>query len=126
MNTLSRTCTLVAAAAGLIAALSAPALSDDGFMAIHMDNQKIGSAVSEYWHARAIVSSAPVPDGFMAIHMANQKDGSAVSIYWNTLVFAASVASVAEDDPKGYQQGGSAEAPYWDSWWRPTTNGLGK
>ena len=38
-----------AATIGLFGAASAPAFSGDGFMAIHMDNQKINSAVSRYW-----------------------------------------------------------------------------
>lgn len=37
-----------------------PALAaSDGFMPIHMDNQKIGSAVAAYWQAQTPTSEAP-------------------------------------------------------------------
>ena len=58
---------------------SASAIADDAFMAIHLDNQKIGSPVASYWLSQ---SKAASPDGFIAIHMDNQKIGSAVAAYW--------------------------------------------
>ena len=73
---------------GLFGAASAPALSEDGFMAIYMDNQKANSDVAAYWNVQKAPGTVPtlVPalavDGFMAIHMDNQKIGSAVSRYW--------------------------------------------
>src|SRR3954469_20925526 len=63
------------AAIGVFGAASSPALSDDRFMAIHMDNQKASSAVANYWRGAFVAASAPAfsQDGFMAIHMENQK-----------------------------------------------------
>jgi hypothetical protein len=58
---------------------SASAIADDPFMAIHLDNQKIGSPVASYWLSQSKPAS---PDGFMAIHRDNQKIGSAVAAYW--------------------------------------------
>jgi AhpD family alkylhydroperoxidase len=74
----------IVATIGLFGAASAPALSDDGFMAIHRDNQKAGSAVANYWQGPFGTASTPAftQDGFMAIHMDNQKIGSAVATYW--------------------------------------------
>jgi hypothetical protein len=76
----------ISATIGLFAA-SAPASSQDPFMAIHMDNQKINSAVSIYWRGLNGAASAPASsrDPFMAIHMDNQKINSAVSRYWRTM-----------------------------------------
>lgn len=80
---------------GLFGATSAPALSDDGFMAIYMNNQKANSDVAAYWDVRKAPGIVPtlVPaltvDGFMAIHMDNQKIGSAVSRYWHTVLTAS-------------------------------------
>lgn len=80
---------------GLFGATAAPALSEDGFMAIYMDNQKTGSDVAAYWGGekapRPVLTlvPAPAPDGFMAIHMDNQKIGSAVSLYWHSLLIAS-------------------------------------
>jgi hypothetical protein len=58
------------------------ALAEDGFVAIHADNQKVGSAVSEFWSNYATEPAQPPQDGFMEIHMANQKIGSAVANFW--------------------------------------------
>ena len=44
---------------GLFAAGSAPASSQDSFMAIHLDNQKTDSAVSTYWQGLDGAASAP-------------------------------------------------------------------
>jgi AhpD family alkylhydroperoxidase len=38
------------AALALVGLTSVPAFSEDGFMAIHMDNQKAASAASTYWN----------------------------------------------------------------------------
>jgi len=80
---------------GLFGAAAAPALSEDGFMAIYMDNQKADSDVAAYWGGekapRPALTLAPAPaqDGFMAIHMDNQKIGSAVSLYWHGVLTAS-------------------------------------
>lgn len=34
--------------------------SNDGYMSIHMDNQKIGSAVAQYWAAQAAIGASMV------------------------------------------------------------------
>jgi hypothetical protein len=47
-----------AAAIGLLS-LSSHAQADDPFMAIHMENQKIGSAVSIYWQFRTVLGHEP-------------------------------------------------------------------
>ena len=78
--------------------LTAAAQAEDGYMTVHMDNQKIGSAVSAYWRSQAAsvaaVSVAAVPiDPFMAIHMDNQKTGSAVSAYWRSVAQPVDLAS---------------------------------
>ena len=77
---------------GLFGAASTPALSEDGFMAIYMDNQKANSDLAAYWNTPATVPTlvpALAVDGFMAIHMDNQKIGSAVSRYWHTVLTAS-------------------------------------
>ncbi len=59
--TTTLTCARVLAAAamiGLFGAASAPAFSDDGFMAIHMDNQKTNAAVATYWATFGTVQSS--------------------------------------------------------------------
>ena len=71
------------AIAGMLVATS-PAMSEDGFMAIHMQNQQIGAAVFAYWHEVAL-AAAPTLDGFASIHLDNQKIGSAVTSYWQSL-----------------------------------------
>lgn len=68
----------------LIALSAAPACAADGFISIHMANQKIGSAVAEYWGAMSSKEAVPTVDGFMAIHMDNQKIGSAVANFWSS------------------------------------------
>lgn len=52
----------------LVALSAAPACADDGFMAIHMANQKIGSPVVEFWSglsARPALTTAA--DSLMSI-----------------------------------------------------------
>lgn len=93
---------------------AAPALADD-FMIIHMNNQKVGSPVSAYWHAEA----NPVQtDGFMAIHRDNQKTGSLIVAFWNAY------ATVSE---RNFQMGLhvdnqtflSAVVDVWSANWSP-------
>jgi hypothetical protein len=79
MTTLLRV--LIAAAAILPCA---SAIADDPFMAIHMQNQQVGSAVQTYWHSVA-TAAPPSLDGFMAIHRDNQKITSAVTAYLRSL-----------------------------------------
>ena len=55
-----------------------PALAD-GFMATHMDNQKVGSPVAAYWRTQA---AGTQPEDFMSIHMNNQKTRSPVAAFW--------------------------------------------
>jgi len=81
-----------------VAAFAAPAFADDGFTAVHEENQKIGSAVSEYWAGYAAQPLPPAPDGFMAIHMANQKIGSAVANFWRLLA-KTDCSATAEPSP---------------------------
>jgi hypothetical protein len=40
--------------------VSAQQQSSDGYMSIHMDNQKIGSAVAQYWAAQTAVGTGTV------------------------------------------------------------------
>jgi len=66
-----------------LVASTAPAIAEDGFAAIHRDNQQIGSAVAEFWREQTAPAAAqPAPDGFMAVYMGNQKIGSPVAAYW--------------------------------------------
>lgn len=60
--------------------------AEGAFMTIHLDNQKIGSAVFAFWDARATDGIAASGDGYMAIHLNNQKVGSEVWQYWHNLV----------------------------------------
>lgn len=78
-------------AIGLLSVSTAALAADDGFMAIHMANQKIGAEVANYW-ADAVRADAATSatDGFMAIHMANQKTGSEVWRYWRSATVTAS------------------------------------
>ena len=46
---------VITVVAGLSVASAAPA-AEDGFLAIHMDNQKIGSEVADYWATVAKLS----------------------------------------------------------------------
>jgi hypothetical protein len=99
-STLTRIRVLAALATiGLFAAGSAPASSQDSFMAIHLDNQKANSAVSTYWQGLYGAASAPAfsVDGFMAIHMDNQKINSAVSRYWRTMSRGIEVEAADSD-----------------------------
>jgi hypothetical protein len=48
----------IVATMGLFGAASVPALADDGFINIHMDNQKIGSAVWAYWQSQLPLSTS--------------------------------------------------------------------
>lgn len=84
-HTGSYTVGMVAAAAiALYVGSLAPVLADDKFMSIHMDNQKIGSPVAQYW--RSMTPNGPVqPDGFMSIYMDNQKLGSPVANFWSLM-----------------------------------------
>lgn len=65
--------------------LAGAAQAKDRFMTIHMENQKMGSAVSAYWRSLAASGPAVLADGFIAIHMDNQKAGSALAAYWSTV-----------------------------------------
>ena len=56
------------------------------FMTIHLDNQKIDTAVFAFWDAVAKDGIAAQADGFMAIHLNNQKVGSEVWKYWHNLL----------------------------------------
>ena|SRR5947207_2714834 len=59
--TITPTCIRVLATAatiGLFGAASAPAFSDDS-LAIHMDNQKVNSALSTYWNIQKHLSVVP-------------------------------------------------------------------
>jgi hypothetical protein len=58
---------------------------EDAFMAIHMDNQKIGSEVYNHWYARPLSGRQDPVDPYMVIHMDNQKIDSAVSAFWRSL-----------------------------------------
>src|SRR3569623_1389265 len=60
----------------------APSFADDGFMAIHLANQKSGSPIAEYWRGLSAPRAVLPADGFVAIHMANQKSGSPVANFW--------------------------------------------
>ena len=78
-------------AVGLLSVSTAALAADDGFMAIHMANQKIGAAVANYWAGVARADAvASATDGFMAIHMDNQKTGSEVWRYWRSTTVTAS------------------------------------
>lgn len=77
-----------------VVAMVGAAQAEDGFTTIHMDNQKIGSAVSAYWRSQATSGSAVLAIGFMAIHMDNQKSGSAVAAYWRTIAHPLDPAPV--------------------------------
>jgi hypothetical protein len=80
---------------GLFGAASTPALSDDGFMAIYMDNQKAASPTTAFWNFQNTSGTVPTlapalaEDGFMAIHMDNQKINSAVARFWRTVLTAS-------------------------------------
>ena len=44
-------------AIGLLSVSTAALAADDGFMAIHMDNQKTGSEVWRYWRSTTVTAS---------------------------------------------------------------------
>jgi len=104
---------ILIAAAAIIP--SASVIADDAFMAIHLDNQKIGSPVASYWLSQRAASTV---DGFMAIHSDNQKVGSAVVAYW--LAYAAvSAQDVQTANHMDNQTFSSPVVSFWRSHWTP-------
>jgi hypothetical protein len=67
---------------------SASAIADDPFMTIHLQNQKVGSAVHAYWQGVA-TAGVPSVDEYMSIHRDNQKIGSAVVAFWQAYAAVA-------------------------------------